>query len=98
ANTAYRDQMKEFMLRYPERTHHPEDMILYGDVFWIQDMNPKWGDTKSWKFEKIKLFSFERPGYKPPLSDRPAAPAPPQLPTPAPAQTVPAAGHITPDR
>ncbi|HVY48617.1 MAG TPA: hypothetical protein VHB21_22170 [Minicystis sp.] len=62
ANSAYRDQMKEFMLRYHERTGRPNDEIVSGDVYWIQDMNPRWGETKSWKFEKMKLFSFERPG------------------------------------
>jgi hypothetical protein len=70
ANTAYRDQMRDYMLDYWKRTGSPNDRIEKGEVFWIQDLNPKWGDTKSWKFEKIKLFSFEAP--KPPTAPPPA--------------------------
>jgi hypothetical protein len=35
-----------------------------GEVYWIQDLNPKWRETKSFKFEKQKLFSFENPKAK----------------------------------
>ena len=71
ANTAYRDQMRDYMLEYKDRTGHPNDAIEKGDVYWVQDLNPKWGETKSWKYEKIKLFSFEAP--KPPTPPSAAA-------------------------
>jgi hypothetical protein len=58
-NNQYRDAMREYMLRLPERTGNPNDALVSGDVFWIQDMNPQWGSTKSWKFEQNKLFSFD---------------------------------------
>lgn len=60
-NSPFRDAMKEYMFRLPERTGRPEDAIVGGEVYWIQDMNPKWRETKSYKFEKQKLFSFENP-------------------------------------
>ena len=51
SNTAYRDAMKDYMYRFQDRTGHPEDEIVRGDVYWVQDMNPKWNEKKSWKFE-----------------------------------------------
>jgi len=63
-NSPYRDAMKDYMYRLPERTGRPEDAIVSGDVYWIQDMNPKWRDTKSFDFKKNKLFSFENPKSK----------------------------------
>ncbi|WP_434045227.1 MULTISPECIES: hypothetical protein [Sorangium] len=61
ANTAYRDAMKEYMYRYPERTGRPEDAIVSGDVYWVKDWNPKWGSTQSYGEEREKLFSFYNP-------------------------------------
>lgn len=63
-NTPYRDAMKEYMYRLPERTGRAEDAIVSGEVYWIQDFNPKWRETTSYKFEKVKLFSFENPKGK----------------------------------
>jgi hypothetical protein len=56
--TAYRDAMRDYMMRLPERTHRPEDALVSGDVFWVQDKNPKWNQTHSYDEEKVKLFSF----------------------------------------
>src|SRR5262249_35460619 len=60
ANAAYRDAMKDYMFRLPERSGKPQDAILSGDVYWVQDMNPRWNETKSYKYEKVKLFSFTK--------------------------------------
>jgi hypothetical protein len=57
-NTQYRDAMKDYMLRLPERTHNANDALVSGDVYWIQDVNPAWNSTESTRFEKVKLFSF----------------------------------------
>ncbi|WP_437734667.1 hypothetical protein [Sorangium sp. So ce1335] len=61
ANTAYRDAMKEYMYRYPERTGRPEDAIVSGEVYWVKDWNPKWGRTESYGEEREKLFTFYNP-------------------------------------
>jgi hypothetical protein len=63
--------MKEYMYRLPERTGNPNDAIVSGDVYWVQDMNPRWNEKASWKEERLKLFSFENPKYPP----KPPAPA-----------------------
>lgn len=61
-NQSYRDAMREYLLRYHERTGRPEDQIVSGDVYWLEDMNPRWGDPshKSYGSKQNKLFSFDR--------------------------------------
>lgn len=63
-NANLRDAMKDYMLRLPERTGRPEDTIVSGDVYWIHDMNPPFGKTESYRFEKQKLFSFDNPAAR----------------------------------
>jgi hypothetical protein len=70
ANSAYREAMKEYMYRLPQRTGRPEDAIVSGEVFWVKDMNPRWNETRSYGYERAKLFSFENAANQP----RPAPP------------------------
>ncbi|APR85791.1 Hypothetical protein A7982_11140 [Minicystis rosea] len=65
SNTPYRDAMKDYMYRLPQRTGNPNDVIVSGDVYWIKDMNPKWNETKSYGYERNKIFSFENPAAQP---------------------------------
>jgi hypothetical protein len=65
---AVRDAMKEYLLKLPQRTGHPEDTLVSGEVFWVTDMNPVWGSIESYKLEKSKLFSFENPAAQPAVS------------------------------
>ncbi|MEP7120024.1 MAG: HTTM domain-containing protein [Byssovorax sp.] len=58
---AVRDAMKEYLLKLPQRTGHPEDTLVSGEVFWVTDMNPVWNSIDSYKLEKNKLFAFENP-------------------------------------
>jgi hypothetical protein len=78
--SGYRDAMKEYILRYPERTGRREDTIVSGDVWWIRDWNPKWGTTESYGYEKKKILSFVNPRAQPqPDADRaPPAPSSPE--------------------
>ena len=64
---AVRDAMKEYLLKLPQRTGHPEDTLVSGEVFWVTDMNPVWGSIESYKLEKNKLFAFENPAAHPPV-------------------------------
>jgi hypothetical protein len=57
-NRAYRDAMVDYMRRLPERTGHPNDAIVSGEVYWIKDMNPKWGTRQSYDQRKELLFTF----------------------------------------
>ncbi len=61
SQATYRDGMRAYILRLPQRTGRPEDTIVSGDVWWVQDMNPIYGDPsrKSYAFSKSKLFSFD---------------------------------------
>ena len=63
---AVRDAMKEYLLKLPRRTGHPEDTLVSGEVFWVTDMNPVWGSIDSYKLEKSKLFAFDNPAARPP--------------------------------
>jgi hypothetical protein len=60
-NAGYRDAMKEYMLRLPQRTGHPEDGIVSGDVYWVKKMNPRWNQKVGYNYERAKLFSFANP-------------------------------------
>ncbi|MEQ9323923.1 MAG: HTTM domain-containing protein [Polyangiaceae bacterium] len=61
ANTSYRKPMKEFMFALPERTGDPNDAIVKGAVYWLHDMNPRFGKTKSFAYEAQELFTFQNP-------------------------------------
>lgn len=61
-NRAYRDAMVDYMRRLPERTGNPNDAIVSGEVYWIKDMNPKWGTRKSYDQRKELLFTFGSTG------------------------------------
>jgi hypothetical protein len=65
ANTLYRDAMKDYMYRLPQRTGNPGDAIVSGEVFWVKKMNPRWNDTKPYGYERAKLFSFDNPAAQP---------------------------------
>jgi hypothetical protein len=67
-NTPYRDALRQFILYYPERTGRPEDEIVSGDVYWLEDQNPRFGDPahKNYGFHQNKLFSFDRERLIPP--------------------------------
>jgi hypothetical protein len=66
-NSAYRDAMVDYMRRLPERTGNPNDRLVSGEVYWLSDMNPKWGTRESWNEQKDLLFTFAaQGGAKPP--------------------------------
>jgi hypothetical protein len=65
AYSGYRDAMKEYLYRLPERTGRPEDAIVSGDVYWVHDVNPRWRRTESTKYEREKVFSFVNPKAQP---------------------------------
>jgi hypothetical protein len=65
AGTAYREAMKDYLYRLPERTGRPGDAIVSGDVYWVQEKNPPWNETAGYGYERAKLFSFESPSHGP---------------------------------
>ena len=86
ANAVYREAMKEYMFRYPERTGRPEDAIVSGEVYWVKDWNPRWGKTESYGQEQEKLFSFANPNIQ---AQAEAEPVPPTIAPRHDAQAVP---------
>jgi hypothetical protein len=61
ANTHFRKPMKKYMFRLPERTGNPNDAIVKGAVYWLHDMNPRFGRTESFAYEAQELFKFQNP-------------------------------------
>jgi hypothetical protein len=62
ANTGYREAMRQYMFRLPQRSRRAEDALKSGEVYWVQDMNPRWNEKKSYRHERLKLFSFDDKG------------------------------------
>lgn len=58
-NAHYRDAMRQYMMRLPERTQNPSDGLVSGEVYWVQDVNPPLGQIRSIRYEKVKLFTFD---------------------------------------
>ncbi|MFO0755012.1 MAG: HTTM domain-containing protein [Byssovorax sp.] len=58
-NSYYRDALKAWILKYHERTGHPEDRIVAAKVVWAHDMNPRLGSTVSTNYEERELLSFD---------------------------------------
>jgi hypothetical protein len=58
----YREAMRDYLLALPRRTGHPEDAIVSGEVFWVSDQNPRWGETESYGLRKATLFTFDAAG------------------------------------
>ncbi len=61
-NRPYYDSMVDYMRRLPERTGDPSDRIVSGEVYWVSDMNPKWGQRNSWNEKRELLFTFREQG------------------------------------
>ena len=65
ANGGYRDAMKEYLYRLPQRTGNPADAIVSGEVYWVKENNPRWNEQAGYGYERAKLFSFENPAAQP---------------------------------
>ncbi len=55
------EPMKAYLLALPRRTGHAEDALLSGDVYWVSDQAPRWGEREPYGLERERLFSFEDP-------------------------------------
>jgi len=61
-NRGFRDAMVEYLRRLPERTKNPADELVSGEVYWVKDMNPKWGTRASYNEQRELLFTFGAEG------------------------------------
>jgi hypothetical protein len=53
-----REPLRDYLLRYPERTGRAEDALVSGDVYWIKVRIPRWRQTEPTDYEKRRVFSF----------------------------------------
>jgi hypothetical protein len=58
SNVGYREAMRDYLVRLPERTGRPEDAIVSGEVYWVKDLSPRWNEHEPWGYERVLLFSF----------------------------------------
>ncbi len=54
-----REPLRDYLLRYPERTGRAEDALVSGDVYWVKARIPGWRQTKTTDYEKRHVFSFK---------------------------------------
>ena len=54
----YRSAFREYLFRLPERTGHPQDALVSGDVYWISDQHPRWNENTPYDPVKEKILSF----------------------------------------
>jgi hypothetical protein len=54
----YREPFKDYLRRLPERTGHPEDALVSGDVYWLSDEDPRWNEDAPYDERKEKIFSL----------------------------------------
>jgi len=65
-NSLYRDALRDWVIRWPERTGRPEDRLVRFEVHWLHDENPRFGTHVSFNFTDQKLFSWQAPSPPPP--------------------------------
>jgi len=61
-NRAYRDPMADYLRRLPERTGDPKDALVSGEVYWVHDFNPRFGQKKSYGQTRTLLCTFTAEG------------------------------------
>ena len=61
-NRAYRDPMADYLRRLPERTGNPKDALVSGEVYWVHDFNPRFGQKKSYGQTRTLLCTFQAEG------------------------------------
>src|SRR5262249_18642116 len=97
-NAGYRDPMRGYLLRLPQRTRNANGALVSGDVYWVEDINPKWNETAPTKPERLKLFSFDNPALKPAMGQVQGAvpPTPPPAPAPVEPRIAPLSASASP--
>ncbi len=61
-NKGYQDEMVAYLRRLPERSGNPDDRLVSGEVYWVSDLSPKWGQRNSYNQQRTLLFSFAEDG------------------------------------
>lgn len=64
-NEGYRDQLRDYLGRYPERTGNPNDELVAIDVYWVKDFCPPPGKSKPSNNDAIPILSWRKPGFRP---------------------------------
>jgi hypothetical protein len=60
-NSAFRQPMKDYIFRLPNRSGNPNDACVKGAVYWVHDMNPRFRQKQSYAYNRDELFQFTNP-------------------------------------
>ncbi len=75
-NQAYRDKLRDYLLRYHERTGRPDDEVVAFDVYWVRDKCPKPGSDRPYDGEAVPIYTWRKPKYVAPLTGVRIPPSP----------------------
>ena len=68
---AYHQALIEWLVRYPERTGHPEDTLVSFDGWLLEHASPKPGETEPTDVRRHKFLSWTQPPPPPPPAATP---------------------------
>lgn len=60
-NVPYRDGLRDYLLRYPERTGDPKDELLAFDVYWLRDKCPSPPSHEPYDNDLVALIVYRKP-------------------------------------
>jgi hypothetical protein len=60
-NVPYRDGLRDYLLRYPERTGDAKDELLAFDVYWLRDKCPKPPSNEPYDNDLVPLLAYRKP-------------------------------------
>ena len=86
-NAHYRDDLKDYLIRWHQLTGRPEDELVAFDVYWVRDKCPPPGSETPTHGEAVPIATWRKQGYK----------RPPELPPIPPSPTVKSAEKIGDD-
>jgi hypothetical protein len=75
-NQVYRDKLRDYLLRYHERTGRPDDELVAFDVYWVRDKCPRPGSDRPYDGEAVPIYTWRKPKYVAPLTGLRIPPSP----------------------
>ncbi len=64
-NEKYREGLRAYLSRYPERTGNPNDRLVAIDVYWVRALCPPPGEAKMKNNDPIPIVSWRDQTYRP---------------------------------
>jgi len=75
-NAIYREDLKNYLIRWHQLTGRPDDELVAFDVYWVRDKCPQPGESQPTAGEAVPIHTWRKQAYEP----RPGVPRPPPSP------------------